>query len=192
MADIEKDRVVELLNRILESELAGVIRYTHYSFLVYGYNRIPIVSWVREQATESLTHAQLAGEMITHLGAYPSLGIGRLLDSHQHDIGKILVESMEHESAALLLYKQLLAAVEGRSVMLEEYARQMIHAEELHAGEGRQDAAQARRGRRLGIGAQIALSLPGRWSRPTLPGGANVIGPPADLSAQSATYIVLR
>ena len=92
LSEIEKKRVIDLLNRILESELAGVIRYTHYSFLVYGYTRIPIVSWLRDQATESLTHAQLAGEMITQLGAYPSLAIGRLLDSHQHDIGKILVE----------------------------------------------------------------------------------------------------
>jgi bacterioferritin len=66
---------------------------------------------------------------------YPSLGIGRLLDSYKHDIGKILVESMEHEAAALGLYKDLLKAVEGRSVMLEEYARQMIYAEELHAGD---------------------------------------------------------
>jgi bacterioferritin len=135
MPEIEKERVIQLLNRILESELAGVIRYTHYSFLVYGYNRIPIVSWLRDQAAESLTHAQLAGEMITHLGAYPSLAIGRLLDSHKHDVGMMLRESMEHESAALVLYKELLAAVEGRSVMFEEYARQMIHAEELHAGE---------------------------------------------------------
>jgi len=135
MSEIDKKRVIELLNRILESELAGVIRYTHYSFLVYGYNRIPIVSWLRDQATESLAHAQAAGEMITHLGAYPSLGIGRLLDSHQHDIGKMLVESMEHEAAALALYKQLFEAVEGHSVMLEEYARQMIQAEEMHAGE---------------------------------------------------------
>src|SRR3954449_5261061 len=135
MSEIDKKRVVDLLNRILESELAGVIRYTHYSLLVYGFNRIPIVSWLRDQATESLTHAQLAGEMITQLGAYPSLGIGRLLDSHKHDIGKILVESMEHESAALVLYKELLSAVEGQSVMLEEYARQMIYAEEVHAGE---------------------------------------------------------
>jgi bacterioferritin len=135
MSEIDKKRVIDLLNRILESELAGVIRYTHYSFLVYGYTRIPIVSWLRDQATESLTHAQLAGEMITQLGAYPSLGIGRLLDSHQHDIGKVLVESMEHEAAALSLYKELLSAVEGASVMLEEYARQMIYAEELHAGE---------------------------------------------------------
>src|SRR3984893_6422671 len=135
MSEIDKKRVIDLLNRILESELAGVIRYTHDSFLVYGYTRIRSVSWLREEATESLTHAQFAGEMITQLGAYPSLGIGRLLDSHQHDIGKILVESMEHEAAALSLYKELLSAVEGQSVMLEEYARQMIYAEELHAGE---------------------------------------------------------
>jgi bacterioferritin len=135
MKEYDKKQVIDVLNRILESELAGVIRYTHYSFLVYGYNRIPIVAWLRDQATESQMHAQLAGEMITQLGAYPSLGIGRLLDSHKHDIGKILVESMEHEAAALALYKDLLTAVEGRSVMLEEYARQMIYAEELHAGD---------------------------------------------------------
>ncbi len=135
MAEIEKDEVVGLLNRILEQELAGVVRYTHYSLLVFGYNRIPIVAWLREQAGESLLHAQQAGEMITHLGAYPSLAIGPLLDSHQTDIGTILRESLETEGKALALYSELLAAVEGRSVMLEEYARQMVHAEELHAGE---------------------------------------------------------
>jgi bacterioferritin len=135
MAELDQDRVVALLNRILEQELAGVVRYTHYSLLVFGYGRIPIVAWLREQAGESLTHAQQAGEMITHLGAYPSLGIGALLDSHQHDIGAILRESLEAEGQALALYKELLALVEGRSVMLEEYARQMVHAEELHAGE---------------------------------------------------------
>jgi bacterioferritin len=135
MPELDKAKVVELLNRILEHELAGVVRYTHYSLLVFGYNRIPIVAWLREQATESLTHAQQAGEMITHLGDYPSLAIGPLLDSHQHDIGTILHESLETEGQALALYKELLALAEGRSVMLEEYARQMVHAEELHAGE---------------------------------------------------------
>ena len=135
MAELNRDRVVELLNRILEAELAGVVRYTHYSFLVYGYNRIPIVSWLREQASESLLHAQQAGEMITHLGAYPSLTIGPLLDNHQHDIGAIMRESLETEGRALALYKELLTVVEGYSVMLEEYARQMVYAEEQHAGE---------------------------------------------------------
>jgi bacterioferritin len=135
MALLDKEKVVGLLNQILEQELAGVVRYTHYSLLVFGYNRIPIVAWLREQAGESLLHAQQAGEMITHLGAYPSLAIGPLLDSHQTDIGTILRESLETEGKALSLYKELLDTVEDRSVMLEEYARQMVHAEELHAGE---------------------------------------------------------
>jgi len=135
MADINRVEVVGLLNRILEQELAGVIRYTHYSFLVFGYGRIPIISWLRDQADESLRHAQQAGEMITLLGAYPSLAIGPLLDSHKHDIGDIMREAMETEEANLSLYRQLLESVAGRSVMLEEYARQMIYAEERHAGE---------------------------------------------------------
>src|ERR1700736_3570195 len=135
MAELDKERAVHLLNRILEAELAGVVRYTHYSLLVFGPNRIPIVSWLREQAAESLTHAQQAGEMITLLGAYPSLAIGPLLDRHKHDIGAILRESLEAEGKALALYRELLGCAEGRSVALEEYARQMVYAEELHAGE---------------------------------------------------------
>jgi bacterioferritin len=132
---IDTNAVVKTLNTILELELAGVVRYTHYSMMVYGYNRIPIVSWLRGQASESMTHAQQAGELVTHLGEHPSLAIGPLLETHNHDIGAILRESLEHERATLRVYEQLLALVEGRSVMLEEYAREMIYAEELHLGE---------------------------------------------------------
>jgi bacterioferritin len=135
MNDIDKDKVVGVLNRLLESELAGVVRYTHYSFLVFGFGRIPIVSWLRTQAGESLLHAQQVGEWITTLGAYPSLEIGPLLDSHQHDIGAILRESLDTELKALATYRHLLELVEARSIALEEFARQMIHAEELHAAE---------------------------------------------------------
>ena len=136
MTPIENDaEVVEVLNKLLEAELAGVVRYTHYSFLVFGFGRIPIVSWLREQADESLLHAQQVGEWITTLGAYPSLLIGPLLDSHKHDIAAMLRESLETEANALGLYRELLSLVEGRSVALEEFARQMILAEETHAAD---------------------------------------------------------
>lgn len=135
MSEIDKDNVVAMLNRLLEMELAGVVRYTHYSFLVFGYGRIPIVSWLREQANEALAHAHQVGEWITHLGAYPSLEIGPLLDSHKLDIGDILRESLEAEGAALTSYRELLDLVKDRSVALEEFARQMVHAEEAHLGE---------------------------------------------------------
>jgi len=135
MAELDKDKAIATLNRILEQELAGVVRYTHYSFMVFGFGRIPIVSWLQAQATEALAHAQAAGEMITMLGGYPSLAIGPLLDSHQHDIGSILRESLETEGEALALYRDLLELARDRSVTLEEYARQMIQAEEMHAGD---------------------------------------------------------
>lgn len=128
-------QVIIALNTILEMELAGVVRYTHYALMIYGYNRIPIVSWLRGQATESLDHANKAGELITHLGGHPSLGIGPLLETHNHDVGDILRESLAHETASLNAYRRLLKLVEGNSIMLEEYAREMIYTEELHLGE---------------------------------------------------------
>ena len=131
----DQKNVASLLNKIVEMELAGVVRYTHYSFMVFGYNRIPIVSWLREQATESMGHAQQAGEIITALGEHPSLGIGPLLETHKHDVGDILREALDNERAGIQLYKDLLAAVEGKSVWLEEYARSMVMQEEMHAFE---------------------------------------------------------
>ena len=135
MDDKTKQQVIDLLNEILELELAGVVRYTHYSLMIYGYNRIPIVSWLKGNGTDSLAHAHQAGELVTMLGGHPSLKIGPLLETHNHDIGDILRESLEHEGASIACYKKLLALVEGKSVVIEEYARQMVHDEELHLDE---------------------------------------------------------
>lgn len=132
---LDTTAVVAALNAILEGELAGVVRYTHYSLMVYGHNRIPIVSWLREQATESLAHAATAGEHITTLDGHPSLKIAKLLETHKHAIGDILRESLVHETEQLENYHSLLQLVEGKSVFLEEYARTMIHDEEIHVSE---------------------------------------------------------
>ena len=133
--NIDSESVVSKLNQILEAELAGTVRYTHYSFMVFGYSRIPIVSWFRSQAQETILHAQQAGELVTHLGGHPSLGIGPLLESHKHDMGAILREALESEHETLKLYFELLQLVEGKAVPLEEYAREMIRQEEMDIDE---------------------------------------------------------
>ena len=131
----DRTAVVALLNQILETELAGVVRYTHYSLMVFGHSRIPIVSWLRGEANNCLSHANEAGEMVTHLGEHPSLKIGALLETQKHGINDILLESLEAEQEGLALYKQLLDLVRDRSVFIEEYARKMISAEQMHLGE---------------------------------------------------------
>jgi bacterioferritin len=132
---LDKSAAIALLNEILETELAGVVRYTHYALMVFGHNRIPITSWLRGEANTCLTHANEAGELVTHFGDHPSLKIGALLETHKHGINDILLEALEAEKAGLNLYKKLLDLVSGRSVLLEEYARKMISEEELHLGE---------------------------------------------------------
>lgn len=133
--NFDRATAVRLLNEILETELAGVVRYTHYALMVFGHNRIPITSWLRGEANTCLEHANEAGELVTHFGEHPSLKIGALLETHKHGINDILLESLEAERAGLDLYKQLLELVRDRSVLLEEYARRMIAAEEQHVGE---------------------------------------------------------
>lgn len=131
----DKEKAIEILNKIMELELAGVVRYTHYSLMVFGYDRIPIVTWLKANATESLLHAQQAGELVTQMGGHPSLRIGPLLETEKHDIDDILRESLEHESEALKIYYELLRHCEGKSVLLEEYSRGMVLSEEMHLDE---------------------------------------------------------
>jgi len=131
-----RDAIIDKLNQIVEHELAGVVRYTHYSFMVFGFSRIPVVSWFRGAANETLAHATEAGEMITLLGGHPSLGIGRLLETHQHDMAEILREAMDFEITGVELYRELLSlAEESGSITMEEYARQKISEEAIHIGD---------------------------------------------------------
>jgi bacterioferritin len=132
---MNEKKVIEILNEILECELAGVVRYTHYALMVFGHNRIPIVKWLRDQASESLAHANEAGEHITTLGGHPSLKIGKLVETHKHALNDILKESLEHEETQIKNLNVLLKAVEGHSIYLEEYARDMISEEEAHVAE---------------------------------------------------------
>ena len=132
MRDLDVHTTTALLSKIMEYELAGVVRYTHYALMITGPNRLPIVQFMRGQANESLLHAQEVGEILTGLEGHPTLGIAEIEETHQHDIAAIMRESLNHEQRALNLYKQLLELVEDASVYLEEFARTMIKTEELH------------------------------------------------------------
>jgi len=132
MQELDHKKTIDLLNAIMEFELAGVVRYTHYSLMVTGPNRIPIVAFFKAQASESLLHAQQVGEILTGLDGHPSLKIAQMEETYQHSVRDILAESLSHEKKALDLYKTLLETVTNASIYLEEFARSMIGQEEMH------------------------------------------------------------
>ena len=124
--------VIKILSKIFDLELSGVIRYTHYSLMIFGPNRLPLIDFFKAQASESLMHATLAGEHITGLGGHPPLNIKDIKETFKHDIDEILKETLAHEQEAIRVYYELLELVQDNSVYLEEYARSMIGQEELH------------------------------------------------------------
>ena len=133
MGLMNKTKVIDLLNEIMRYELSGVVRYTHYALMVTGRDRLSLTQFFKEQATESLLHAQQAGELVTGLDGHPSLEISIIEESNKHDSIDLLEESAVHEKNAVSLYKDLVTEVDGESIYLEEYAREMIKAEEIHS-----------------------------------------------------------
>ena len=100
---MNSSKVLESLNKILEHELAGVVKYTHYAFMVQGPYRLSVVQWLREQALESLTHAEAVGEHITSLGEHPTLKISDLLETHKHSTEDILNKVLDGQIPGMLL-----------------------------------------------------------------------------------------
>jgi bacterioferritin len=132
---VNKKKIIAKLTQIFDLELSGVIRYTHYSLMIFGPNRLPLVDFFKGQANESLAHANLAGEHITGLGGHPPLNINEIKETFKHDISEILKETLAHEKKAIKNYYDLLSLIDGNSIYLEEYARSMIGQEELHSME---------------------------------------------------------
>ena len=130
-----RDETIDVLNEILELELAGAVRYMQYSLMVFGHARIPIMDWMRKQTNEALMHAAVVGEEVTALGGKVSLNIGKLVGTHHDTVDEMMQEMIVHERAGIELYGKLLRLVEEKSVSLEELAREMVRNEELHVAE---------------------------------------------------------
>lgn len=131
---MDKEKIVAHLDKILEGELSGVVRYLHYSFMVFGPNRIPITKWFRDHALEGINHAVIIGEKITALGGHPSIRVQPVPETNKHNVLEILKEGMAFEKASLSQYLGLLSEVEGE-VALEELIRQLIKEETEHIEE---------------------------------------------------------
>ena len=138
-----------IFGHVLSDKLQVFDNVGYTRFLIPGLVMMSVLQNAFANSSSSLIQSKVTGNLVflllsplshwawfvAYLGAHPSLAIGPLLETHQHDIGDILRESLEHERTALAVYKELLSLVNDKFVMLEEYARRMIAAEEMHQGD---------------------------------------------------------
>jgi bacterioferritin len=127
---------IPILQKIFESEMAGIVRYLHYSFMIMGHNRIPIQKWFRDQANESVMHTIVVGEKITSLGGHPAAVTASVAETNVHTIDGMLRESLDFEAEALEYYRELVKVAEAEGdIALEELAREFVRAEQEHHDE---------------------------------------------------------
>jgi len=131
--NLDQKKIISLLDEIVKYELSGVVMYTHFALMVSGPNRISLDKFFKEQASESLEHAQRAGELLTGFDGHPSQAIPEIEDNNLHSVKNLLKESLQHEQRAIKTYRSLLECAEGKSILIEEYSREMIKAEEMHS-----------------------------------------------------------
>jgi bacterioferritin len=130
----DSKEIMNVLGEIFQMEMAGVIRYMHYSFMIMGHNRIPIQGWFRGQATESMQHAIIIGEKITALGGHPPLVSAPVQETATHSVDDILKESLAFETHVLNKYKELVK-LSDHDIALEELARGFVKTETEHIEE---------------------------------------------------------
>jgi bacterioferritin len=124
------------LSKIFQAEMAGIIRYLHYSFMVMGHNRIPIQKWFRDQADECVAHSIAIGEKITSLGGHPPLVTATIEETNAHGVDELLQESLHFEEESLGFYKELVR-LSVDDIALEELARDFVKVETEHIEEVR-------------------------------------------------------
>jgi bacterioferritin len=126
------------LQRLHSQELSGCVRYFHYAHMIFGANRIPIVAWLKDQATEATDHAWKIGEKMTAMGLHPEMRVEPMPETGKHSVLEVLKEALDYERRGLAAYQDLLALVlkvAPGDVALEDWVRGFIAAETEHLQE---------------------------------------------------------
>jgi len=130
-----REKLINALNEDLEKEMAGIVRYLHHSFIVFGPNRGPIVQMFRTQANESMVHAIQLGEKITALGGHPTVKVDQVFEPGYQSIEDMLSEDLKAEKIQLELYTKQLKEFGEDNLPMKLMLEQIIIDETTHVEE---------------------------------------------------------
>ena len=133
--DKTNEKLIQALNHDLEKEMAGIVRYLHHSFIVFGPNRGPLVQMFRTQATESMTHAIQLGEKITALGGHPTVKVDQVFEPGHQTVEDMLAEDLKAEKYQLELYTKQLKEFGEHNLPMKLMLEQIIVSEQTHVEE---------------------------------------------------------
>ena len=135
----DREKVLELLNEALATELVCVLRYRHDYFMARGLDSKNAADEFLEHATQELEHADRIAERIVQLGGEPNFAPDELTGrSHaEYRVGKTLDEAIKEnlvaERIAIDSYREMVQYIGDGDPTTRRMLEEILAVEEEHA-----------------------------------------------------------
>ncbi|MBJ7609118.1 MAG: bacterioferritin [Candidatus Dormibacteraeota bacterium] len=135
----DRDRVIEVLNQALATELVCVLRYKRHYFTASGIEAGPVAAEFLQHATEEMGHADQIAMRITQLQGQPNFDPATLSErSHsEYDastgLGDMIKEDLVAERVAIASYNEIIRWLGDKDVTTRRMLETILAVEEEHA-----------------------------------------------------------
>lgn len=135
----DRERVIEVLNEALATELVCVLRYKRHYFTAQGLNAPQVVAEFLQHATEEQGHADLIAARINQLGGEPDFNPDTLVKrSHaEYDASPGLLDMVKEdlvaERVAIASYTEIIQWLGTEDITTRRLLEGILAVEEEHA-----------------------------------------------------------
>jgi bacterioferritin len=135
----DSNRVVEVLNEALATEIVCVLRYRRHFYTATGINAGPVAAEFLQHATEELAHADRIAMRIVQLQGSPNFDPASLTDrSHSEydaspDLVEMIQEDLVAERVAIASYSDVIRWLGDKDVTTRRLLEDILAMEEEHA-----------------------------------------------------------
>ncbi|WP_420883139.1 ferritin-like fold-containing protein [Tomitella gaofuii] len=139
--ELDIDRLIDLLNQVVATEIVCHLRYSQNAIVASGIDRAQVASEFAEHATEELQHGQRAAERINQLGGTPDMNPATLAErSHTDyvatdptDLEQMLRENLVAERIVITTYQEIVRWIGDADPTTRRVMESILEEEEEHA-----------------------------------------------------------
>jgi len=135
----DRDKVIDVLNDVLATEIVCTLRYKNHYFLASGIFSKPVADEFLEHAREETQHADWVAERITQLGGIPNFNpTGLATRSHAEyaeaaRVQDMIREDLVAERIAIETYSDIVRWLENDDPTTRRLIEKILEVEEQHA-----------------------------------------------------------
>ena len=135
----DRDRVLDVLNEVLATEIVCVLRYKNHYFMASGINAQPVAQEFLQHANEEQQHADMVAQRITQLGGNPNLNPeGLATRAHAQyveaaTLERMIREDLVAERIAIETYSEIIRWLGTDDPTTRRLMEDLLKVEEEHA-----------------------------------------------------------